>query len=143
MARRREPPVDPFVLAEPWRSYVREALQARARFAAAVAGGAELGGEGPRHERLAGMAPRVDDAIASCWRIARAADAGGLDPAAVDAAHHQLVRLTARLDEAAARAAELALGLPEPGDPSSSLLDGLEALRLALDELDAPGPGTA
>jgi hypothetical protein len=53
-------------LKEPWRDYVKEALDARQRYERSLAGA----GTGPLRERLAAIGRRVDDAVAECWRIA-------------------------------------------------------------------------
>lgn len=63
--------IDPFTLGEPWRQYVREALQAQARFERAV-GTAD---QGPLRERLAEIGTRIADGVQECWRIARRGDA--------------------------------------------------------------------
>jgi hypothetical protein len=59
--------IDPFTLSEPWRRYVSDALQARARFAEAVASARE----GPTQERLREIQGRVDTGLQDVWRIAR------------------------------------------------------------------------
>ena len=59
--------IDPFTLADPWRRYVTDALQARTRFAEAV-GSAR---EGPMRERLVEIQSRVDTGVEEVWRIAR------------------------------------------------------------------------
>lgn len=59
-------PIEPRRLRDPWRTHVREALQAEQRFAEAVAGTPP----GPLHDRLDGMGERVSDAVNECWRIA-------------------------------------------------------------------------
>ena len=59
--------IDPFALSEPWRHYVRDALQARARFHDAV----ESAREGPLRERLREIEARVDQGLDEVWRIAR------------------------------------------------------------------------
>jgi hypothetical protein len=59
--------IDPFTLSEPWRRYVSDALQARARFAEAVSAARE----GPTQERLREIQGRVDTGLQEVWRIAR------------------------------------------------------------------------
>jgi hypothetical protein len=59
--------IDPFTLADPWRRYVTDALQARTRFAEAV-GSARAG---PMRDRLAEIQSRVDTGVEEVWRIAR------------------------------------------------------------------------
>lgn len=58
--------IAPFSLAEPWRSYVVGAQDAKARFDRVVA---DMD-RGPLRERLAGLATRLDDGIDESWRIA-------------------------------------------------------------------------
>lgn len=62
---------DPFALSEPWRQYVREAMQAAARYDRAVAGARS----GPLRERLAEIGRRVDEGVQECWRVACRGDA--------------------------------------------------------------------
>jgi hypothetical protein len=59
--------IDPFTLADPWRRYVTDALQARTRFADAVASARE----GPMRDRLREIQSRVDTGVEEVWRIAR------------------------------------------------------------------------
>lgn len=59
--------IDVFTLREPWRHYVRDALDARGRFDKAVTSTAP----GPLRDRLADIAARVEDAVQECHSIAR------------------------------------------------------------------------
>ena len=59
--------IDPFTLGEPWRRYVTDALQARARFHEAV----QSAREGPMRDRLREIEGRVDTGLDEVWRIAR------------------------------------------------------------------------
>lgn len=59
--------IDPFTLAEPWRGYVMDALQARTRFAESVASARA----GPMQDRLREIQSRVDTGVQEVWRIAR------------------------------------------------------------------------
>jgi hypothetical protein len=59
--------IDPFTLSEPWRRFVTDALQARARFHEAV----ESAREGPMRDRLREIERRVDTGLDEVWRIAR------------------------------------------------------------------------
>ena len=59
--------IDPFTLAEPWRRYVTDALQARARFHEAV----QSARAGPMRDRLREIEGRVDPGLDEVWRIAR------------------------------------------------------------------------
>ena len=63
----RDARIDPFTLAEPWRRYVADALQAKTRFQQAV-GGAR---PGPLRDRLREIQARVDTGVQEVWRIAR------------------------------------------------------------------------
>lgn len=58
--------IDPFALREPWRHYVRDALQAQARFTEAIG----RTRPGPLHDRLDELAERIDTGVRECWRIA-------------------------------------------------------------------------
>lgn len=59
--------IDPFTLAEPWRHFVTDALQARARFRESVASARE----GPMRDRLREIQARVDTGVEEVWHIAR------------------------------------------------------------------------
>lgn len=59
--------VDPFALREPWRFFVRDALQARKRFADAT----ERLAPGPLRNRLLEISTRVDQGIEECWEVAQ------------------------------------------------------------------------
>lgn len=58
--------IDPFTLAEPWRRYVQDALQAHTRFREAVASARP----GPTQDRLRQIDERVDTGVREVWRIA-------------------------------------------------------------------------
>lgn len=59
--------IDPFTLSEPWRHYVRDAMQARTRFNDAVRGARP----GPTRDRLAQIGERVSTGVDEVWRIAQ------------------------------------------------------------------------
>ena len=59
--------IDPFTLAEPWRHYVTDALQAKARFQESV----RSARPGPLQDRLREIQDRVDTGVREVWRIAR------------------------------------------------------------------------
>ncbi|MBV6507603.1 MAG: hypothetical protein JJLCMIEE_00653 [Acidimicrobiales bacterium] len=59
--------IDPFTLPEPWRFYVRDALQAQSRYNEAV----HSTPEGPLHDRLFDIGTRVDQLTGEAWKIAR------------------------------------------------------------------------
>lgn len=58
--------IDVRTLADPWRWYVKEALDARRRYEQSLEGA----DDGPLRERLREIGGRVDDAVEECWRIA-------------------------------------------------------------------------
>jgi hypothetical protein len=189
--RRGPGPVDPFSLREPWRSAVREALQAKDRYRQAIEGVApgplrdrlltigqqlergveEAGrvarrgqrledvrrqidsqsvqGELSRVEAVAGVSPGDDQAMMRTAEALRAqlATAERLDRVLGDT-RNRLTLLDARLDEAVARTLELSVDADDPEDLGGvnttveSVLEEMEALRLALDEADG-GRGSA
>lgn len=59
--------IDPFSLREPWRQAVQEALQAQARFRAAIGGVAD----GPLRERLLSIGAQLDRGVEEAGRVAR------------------------------------------------------------------------
>jgi hypothetical protein len=74
-------PIDPYAVAEPWRSFVQEAVTAQARFGQTV----ERCQPGPLQDRLREVTARVGDGVQECWRAAHlgasiAAVLAGLDP---------------------------------------------------------------
>lgn len=62
-----EPKLRPSSLAEPWKSYVVAAQEAKQRFDRVVGDMSA----GPLRERLAELAARLEDGVAESWRIAR------------------------------------------------------------------------
>jgi hypothetical protein len=63
--------IDPMTIADPWRSFMREALDAQRRYRKAVSASSE----GPMRDRLIEIGERVDAGVEECWRIARRGDA--------------------------------------------------------------------
>jgi hypothetical protein len=63
--------IQPERLAEPWRSFVREAQDAARRYRRAVAATAP----GPLRERLADIGTRIDTGVLVSWRVAKRGDA--------------------------------------------------------------------
>lgn len=59
--------IDPFALNEPWRFFVRDALQARNRYRSTVA----ALDDGPIADRLRDMGRQIDAGVEESWRIAR------------------------------------------------------------------------
>jgi len=78
-------------LPEPWRHFVREALDAQRRYGRAVATAAP----GPLRDRLDEIGDRIDEGARECYRIARrgAALEGGLSALDAGAAERQLAGL--------------------------------------------------
>jgi hypothetical protein len=97
--------MDPYAVPEPWRSFVREALTAQAKFDQAVA----RSRPGPLRNHVAGVSTRVHDGVGECWRVAHlgaalAATRNTLDP---DATSRQLRALQAsRRPQSSAPAAQ-------------------------------------
>jgi hypothetical protein len=115
--------IDPFTLADPWRRYVSDALQARTRFAEAV----ESAREGPMRDRLRAIQSRADTGLQEVWRIARRG--------------HDLVDARRRLDpDAIGR--DLAAIEARPGgttaDPTTQrTLESLQAQLATVSRLDS------
>ncbi len=108
--------IDPFTLAEPWRHFVTDALQARTRFHEAV-GSAQ---EGPMRDRLQEIRSRVDTGVEEVWRIARRG--------------HSLVDARRRVDPDAVRR-EIAATEANAGQPwaaGSTLQRTMESLKAQL-----------
>jgi len=119
-APRRER-IDPFTLAEPWRRFVQEALQARTRFAEAVT----RAPDGPLRDHLAEIAARIETGVDECWLVARRGQTlvearRGIDVTDVD---RQLARLTGGEVDAA-------------GPARDRVIEALRAQRATADRLD-------
>jgi hypothetical protein len=115
--------IDPFTLSEPWRRYVTDALQARARFAEAVASARE----GPTQDRLREIQTRVDTGLQEVWRIARRG--------------HDLVDARRRVDPVAIRreiaATEANAGQPWASGPTMQrTLESLQAQLATVERLE-------
>ncbi|HEX6313107.1 MAG TPA: hypothetical protein VF152_15960 [Acidimicrobiia bacterium] len=82
-------------LAEPWRHFVREALDAQTRYRGALATAAP----GPLRERLTEIGGRIEEGVRECYRIARrgAALERGLSALDAGAAERQLDALVRAL----------------------------------------------
>jgi hypothetical protein len=59
--------IDPFTLNDPWRGFVRDALDAQRRFDKAVRDTRS----GPLRDRLQEIADRIDTGVREAWRVAR------------------------------------------------------------------------
>jgi hypothetical protein len=74
--------IDPMSISDPWRGFVRDALDAQRRYRKAVSAASP----GPLRDKLVDIGERIDAGVGECWRIARRADAlvdaiGNLDVA--------------------------------------------------------------
>lgn len=115
--------IDPFTLHDPWRRFVQEALQSRARFAQAV----DRAPAGPLRDHLREIGEQVQAGVEQCWLIARRGHAlvvarRGIDVSDIDS---QLAQL--RGSGPAGSAQDPALG---------PLAESLEAQRAAAARLD-------
>ncbi len=59
--------IDPFALREPWRFFVRDAIQARNRFADGLSDAVD----GPLRDRLVEIGERIDAGVEHCWEVAQ------------------------------------------------------------------------
>lgn len=66
----RPPRIEPGRLRDPWRSFVRDALEAAARFERAV----RTTQPGPLRDRLAEVGARIAAGVRECWAIAQRGD---------------------------------------------------------------------
>ncbi|HEX6167402.1 MAG TPA: hypothetical protein VFZ30_11480, partial [Acidimicrobiales bacterium] len=83
--------IDPFTLHDPWRRFVQEALQSRARFAQAV----DRAPAGPLRDHLREIGEQVQAGVEQCWLIARRGHAlvvarRGIDVSDIDSQLAQL-----------------------------------------------------
>ncbi len=105
--------VEPGRLGQPWRRFVEEALDARARFERAVSRTTP----GPLRDRLGTIGERVGEGVEECWRIACQGDVlvGALDQVDVADARRQLDAL------------RVGVGRPEPGSSRQRTEQALQA----------------
>jgi hypothetical protein len=105
--------IDPFMLQDPWRRFVKEALDAQKRFNDAV----HDAQPGPMRERLSEIADRIDDGLDDCWRIARQG--------------HALAKARRQLDadEAVRDLEQITSSSSSPPEPGSALEQTVEALQ--------------
>jgi len=97
--------IDAMTLSDPWRGFVREALDAQRRYRKAVSST----NAGPLRDRLVEIGERIDAGVQECWRVARRGNAlvdaiGNLDPAAAQrqlAAAKEAVKLNPGPDQEA------------------------------------------
>ncbi|MSO78048.1 MAG: hypothetical protein EXQ79_00385 [Acidimicrobiia bacterium] len=63
--------IDPMSISDPWRGFVRDALDAQRRYRKAVS----TAKPGPMRERLVEIGERIDAGVSECWRVSRRGDA--------------------------------------------------------------------
>lgn len=118
--RQRGDRIDAMSVSDPWRGFVREALDAQRRYRKAVSSASA----GPLRDRLVEIGERIDAGVQECWRVARRGDAlvdaiGNLDPVA------------ARRELAAAKEAQKV----SPGPNQEATVKALQAQADSADRL--------
>jgi len=118
--RKRGERIDPMTIADPWRSFAREALDAQRRYRKAVAATES----GPMRDRLVEIGERIDAGVSECWRVARRGDAlvdaiGNLD---APSAYRELERAKAAAKDS-------------PGDAREATVKALQAQVDSADRL--------
>jgi hypothetical protein len=95
--------IDPMTIGDPWRGFVRGALDAQRRYRNAVASATE----GPMRDRLIEIGERIDAGVDECWRIARRGDelAAAVADLGIDDLRTQLQRAEAEADRYPERSA--------------------------------------
>lgn len=116
--------IDPFDLADPWRTFVWQAKRSRRQFTDAV----RTAKEGPLRERLGEIGDRITTGVEECWRVARSGQALTDARARIDVAG-----ITKQLSEltygAGGAGGPVSQGTP---DPASALGQTIEALQSQL-----------
>ena len=120
--RKKGERIDPMSISDPWRHFVRDALDAQRRYRKAVSGASA----GPMQDRLVEIGERIDAGVSECWRVARRGDA------LVDAIGNLDVQSAQRDLEIARQDAEAT-----PGDAQRETVQALEAQLAAADRLIA------
>jgi hypothetical protein len=64
------PRIDPFVLRDPWKKFVQDAQEAKARYDRAV----QSTRPGPLRDHLSTVGERIQEGVDECWRIASRGD---------------------------------------------------------------------
>jgi hypothetical protein len=118
--RRKGERIDPMTVADPWRAFINEALDAQRRYRKAVS----TASAGPMRDRLIEIGAHIDEGVAECWRVARRGDAladaiGNLD---APSARREL--------ETAKQAAKAT-----PGEAQDATVDALQAQVDSADRL--------
>jgi hypothetical protein len=112
--------IDPFALKDPWRRFIRQALQAQRRYEAAV----RSSHAGPLRDRLFEIGGRVDDGVKECWRIAKQGQVVADARAQVDTI------------SATKHVARLSATNAPPDGPVSETLDALHAQLASAKRMD-------
>ena len=106
---RRGERIDPMSISDPWRTFVREALDSQRRYRRAVSAATA----GPLRDRLVEIGERLDAGVQECWRVARRGDAlvdaiGNLDAVSarqeLETAQHAAKATPGEAQEATVRA---------------------------------------
>jgi hypothetical protein len=115
--------IDPFQLADPWRSYVWRAKHAKRLYFDAVNGAHH----GPLRDRLDDIGGRIETGVAECWQIARSGQAMSQARARLDtqAIQNELTQLTWN-----------AGGGIEPGSSKAETIQALESQLATAARLD-------
>jgi hypothetical protein len=115
--------IDPFSLAEPWRSYVWKAKRSKRQFFAAV----KATRKGPLHDRLDDLADRIDTGVGEVNRIAQSGQALSTARAQIDiqAIRQELTQLNWAHG-----------GPPQPGSSRAAAVAALESQLATAERLD-------
>jgi hypothetical protein len=115
--------IDPFALQDPWRRFVKEALDAQKRFTGAVRDAPA----GPMRDSLGEIAARIDDGLDDCWRVARQGHALAKARRQLDAdeATRELEQITSSSSTA-----------PEEGSSLGQTVEALQAQVSAAQRMD-------
>jgi hypothetical protein len=117
---KREDRIDPFVLSEPWRSYVQGAQSAKLRFDRTVA----ATHSGPIRDRLSELSTRLDDGIRESWRIASRGDD-------IDAAIAELSTVQAQTE-----LAQLRVQVNQAGSATDDMASTISSLEAQISSAD-------
>ena len=118
--RRRGQHIDPMSIGDPWRGFVREALDAQRRYGKAV----QAANPGPLRDKLADIGQRIDAGVQECWRVARRGNELVDAISNLDAVHARQELETAK------RAAKAT-----PGDAQTQTVEALQAQVDSADRL--------
>lgn len=110
--------IDPMSISDPWRGFVREALDAQRRYRKAVTSA----NSGPLRDRLVEIGERIDAGVGEVWRVARRGDA--------------LVDAIANLDSPSARRELEAAQQAAKASPGPSADATVAALQSQVDSAD-------